>query len=317
LETLPLFEEPTDFDREGLRAKLASLASQNIFIGTSSWKYAGWLGQIYSRNRYLTRGRFSEKRFQAECLNEYAATFPAVCGDFSFYQFPSESYWKRLFESAPASLKYAFKAPEEITVNLFPTHPRYGTRAGENNSSFLDALLFQNAFLDLLEPYQERVAVLIFEFGSFPKQTYRSATEFLERLDPFLASLPQQFRYAVEIRNPEFLGPEYFDCLRGRGVAHVFNAWTRMPAIGEQAAFPDAYTADFTVARALLRHGRPYEQAVAMFTPYQQIQDPNPETRQALRGLISRARERHEPSYIFVNNRLEGNAPQTIEAIVD
>jgi uncharacterized protein YecE (DUF72 family) len=317
LETLPLFEEPTDFDREGLRAKLASLASQNIYIGTSSWKYAGWLGQIYSRNRYLTRGRFSEKRFQAECLNEYAATFPIVCGDFSFYQFPSESYWKRLFESAPASLKYAFKAPEEITVNLFPTHPRYGTRAGENNSSFLDALLFQNAFLDLLEPYQERVAVLIFEFGSFPKQTYRSATEFLEQLDPFLASLPPQFRYAVEIRNPEFLGPEYFDCLRGRGVAHVFNAWTRMPAIGEQAAFPDAYTADFTVARALLRHGRPYEQAVAMFTPYQQIQDPNPETRQALRELISRARERHQPSYIFVNNRLEGNAPQTIEAILD
>jgi uncharacterized protein YecE (DUF72 family) len=317
LETLPLFEEPTDFDREGLRAKLASLASQNIYIGTSSWKYAGWLGQIYSRNRYLTRGRFSEKRFQAECLNEYAATFPIVCGDFSFYQFPSESYWKRLFESAPASLKYAFKAPEEITVNLFPTHPRYGTRAGQNNSSFLDALLFQNAFLDLLEPYQERVAALIFEFGSFPKQIYRSATEFLERLDPFLASLPPQFRYAVEIRNPEFLGPEYFDCLRGRGVAHVFNAWTRMPAIGEQAAFPDAYTADFTVARALLRHGRPYEQAVAMFTPYQQIQDPNPETRQALRGLISRARERHQPSYIFVNNRLEGNAPQTIEAILD
>lgn len=317
METLPLFEEPTDFDREGLRAKLASLASQNIYIGTSSWKYAGWLGQIYSRNRYLTRGRFSEKRFQAECLNEYAATFPIVCGDFSFYQFPSESYWKRLFESAPASLKYAFKAPEEITVNLFPTHPRYGTRAGQNNSSFLDALLFQNAFLDLLEPYQERVAALIFEFGSFPKQIYRSATEFLERLDPFLASLPPQFRYAVEIRNPEFLGPEYFDCLRGRGVAHVFNAWTRMPAIGEQAAFPDAYTADFTVARALLRHGRPYEQAVAMFTPYQQIQDPNPETRQALRELISRARERHQPSYIFVNNRLEGNAPQTIEAILD
>jgi hypothetical protein len=47
------------------------------------------------------------------------------------------------------------------------------------------------------------------------------------------------------------------------------------------------------------------------------VRDPNPETRQALRTLISRARERNEPSYIFVNNRLEGNAPQTIEAIVD
>ena len=31
----------------------------------------------------------------------------------------------------------------------------------------------------------------------------------------------------------------------------------------------------------------------------------------------TRARERSEPSYIFVNNRLEGNAPQTIEAIVE
>ncbi|HYL35017.1 MAG TPA: DUF72 domain-containing protein [Bryobacteraceae bacterium] len=317
MDTLPLFEEPSDFDRAGLRSKLAALASQKILIGTSSWKYEGWIGQIYSRNRYLVRGRFSEKRFQAECLSEYAQTFPIVCGDFSFYQFPAESYWQRLFSSAPASLQYAFKAPEEITVKLFPTHPRYGARAGEANSSFLDAPLFQNAFLDLLEPYRDRIAVLIFEFGSFPRQTYRSVAEFLEELDPFLASLPPQFRYAVEIRNQEFLSREYFECLRRRGVAHVFNAWTRMPSISEQMALPDIFTADFTVARALLRKARPYEQAVAMFTPYKQVQDPNPETRQALRALISRARERHEPSYIFVNNRLEGNAPQTIEAVVD
>ena len=37
----------------------------------------------------------------------------------------------------------------------------------------------------------------------------------------------------------------------------------------------------------------------------------------AWRDLISRARERNEPSYIFVNNRLEGNAPRTIEAILE
>ena len=62
---------------------------------------------------------------------------------------------------------------------------------------------------------------------------------------------------------------------------------------------------------------RPYEEAVAKFTPYTHVQDPNPETRQALRLLIAQARKRHEPSYIFVNNRLEGNAPETIEAITD
>jgi uncharacterized protein YecE (DUF72 family) len=316
-ETLPLFEEPSDFDRAGLNAKLASLASENILIGTSSWKYEGWIGQIYSRNRYLARGKFSQKRFQAECLREYAETFPIVCGDFSFYQFPPESYWHRLFGSAPASLKYAFKVPEEITINMYPRHPRYADHAGAANPAFLDALLLRNVFLDLLEPYRDRIAVLIFEFGAFPKQCYSDVREFIAALDPFLASLPAGFRYAVEIRNQEFLTPEYFACLRHHGVAHVFNAWTRMPDLREQMQLPEAYTADFTVARALLRRERPYEQAVAKFSPYREIQDPNPEARQALRNLISHARERHQASYIFVNNRLEGNAPQTIEAILD
>ena len=317
VETLSLFEEPSGFDRERLQRKLTELASNDIFIGTSSWKYEGWIGQIYSRNRYLARGKFSQKLFEAECLREYAATFPIVCGDFSFYQFPSEAYWTRLFRSAPDSLRFAFKVPEEITVKMFPIHPRYGPRAGEENESFLNAALFKSGFLDLLEPYKRQVAVLIFEFGTFPRQAYHHVAEFLAKLDPFLAHLPDGYRYAVEVRNQEFLHPDYFACLRHHGVAHVFNAWTRMPEIGEQMQMPDVYTADFTAARALLRKGRPYEDAVAKFTPYREVQDENPGARQALRELISRARQRHEPSYIFVNNRLEGNAPQTIEAMVD
>lgn len=317
METAFLFEEPSDFDRQRLRARLAALAAQNIFIGTSSWKYEGWLGQIYSRRRYLTRGRFSQKLFNDECLSEYAETFPIVCGDFSFYQFPSPDYWRKLFGSAPAMLQFAFKAPEDVTVKRFPRHPRYGPRAGDNNSSFLDPALFQTAFLDLLAPYRARVATLIFEFGSFARQCYPDLKAFLQELDPFLAALPAGFRYAVEIRNPEFLAADYFACLRSHRVAHVFNAWTRMPEIGVQMKLHDAYTADFSVARALLRRARPYEEAVAKFSPYGHVQDPNPDTRAALRLLIAQARKRHEPSYIFVNNRLEGNAPQTIEAITE
>ena len=317
LETASLFEEPSDFDRARLRSRLQALASESIFIGTSSWKYEGWLGQIYSRNRYLTRGRFSQKRFNDECLGEYADTFPIVCGDFSFYQFPSPDYWRKLFASAAPALQFAFKAPEDVTVRQFPRHPRYGPRAGDDNASFLDAGLFQSGFLDLLAPYQSRIAALIFEFGSFARQCYAGVGDFLQELDPFLAALPAGFRYAVEIRNPEFLAPDYFACLRAHRVAHVFNAWTRMPEIGRQMHLRDAYTADFTVARALLRRARAYEEAVQKFTPYDRVQDPNPETRDALRLLIGRARNRHEPSYIFVNNRLEGNAPQTIEAITD
>lgn len=316
-ETGSLFEEPQQFDRGRLHHRLAALAQESIFIGTSSWKYEGWMGQIYSRHRYLSRGRFSQKRFNDECLAEYAETFPIVCGDFSFYQFPSPDYWRKLFGSAPNSLQFAFKVPEEVTLKQFPRHSRYGPRAGDDNSTFLDAALFATSFLDPLAAYRPRVAALIFEFGTFPKYAYKDIDGFLRELDPFLAALPADFRYAIEVRNPEFLTSEYFSCLRAHRIAHVFNAWTRMPELAVQMRIRDAYTADFTLARALLRRGRPYEEAVAKFSPYPHIQEPNPETRDALRMLIGRARDRHEPSYIFVNNRLEGNAPETIEAITD
>ena len=68
-----LFEEPSSFDRAGLGRRLRELASENIWIGTSSWKYEGWLGQIYTPSRYRTRGKFSKKLFEETCLAEYAS----------------------------------------------------------------------------------------------------------------------------------------------------------------------------------------------------------------------------------------------------
>lgn len=310
-----LFDPPT-FDRSGLAESLARLARENIFIGTSSWKYEGWLDQIYTPSNYVTRGRFSKKAFEAECLREYATVFPTVCGDFSFYQFPSGSFWQRLFHQLPQGFRMAFKVPEQITCRVFPSHARYGAQGGLENPDFLDLELLQDGFLRPLEPYRDRVSVMIFEFGAFPERAFSSTHEFVERLSPFLAALPSRFRYAVEIRNPEFLESEYFQCLRSHGVAHVFNAWSRMPELQEQIALPESVTASFIVSRALLRRGRQYEQAVRLFTPYTEVADPYPEARSALRELIERAREARREAYIYVNNRLEGNAPATIMAIV-
>jgi hypothetical protein len=60
----PLFDEPSSFDRDQLAARLRGLANENIYIGGSSWKYEGWLGQIYSRERYMSRGKFSARRLR-------------------------------------------------------------------------------------------------------------------------------------------------------------------------------------------------------------------------------------------------------------
>src|SRR5207248_4380852 len=128
------------------------------FFGTSSWKYQGWLGSVYSEERYKTRGKFSKKKFEEACLAEYALTFPTVCGDFAFYQFPTSDYWRRLFEGTPPSLTIGLKVPETITVARWPKHARYGEKAGQENQAFLDAALLRSQFTRPLEPFAERVA---------------------------------------------------------------------------------------------------------------------------------------------------------------
>ena len=82
-----------------------------------------------AKGRYQTRGKLSKAKFEAECLAEYAATFPTVCGDFAFYAFPSADYWAKLFGAAPDGFLFGFKVPEDITVASWPTHARYGARS--------------------------------------------------------------------------------------------------------------------------------------------------------------------------------------------
>jgi uncharacterized protein YecE (DUF72 family) len=217
----------------------------------------------------------------------------------------------------PEGFQFAFKVPEQITCKMFPAHLRYGPQAGKANEAFLDAEVLREMFLRPLWQYRDKTALLIFEFATLAKRAIAELSEFLERLDPFLAALPAEFRYAVEVRDPEFLQPDYFACLRTYGVAHVYNAWARMPELGRQIVIPESATADFLVCRALLRQGRPYEEAVAMFSPYTEIRDPNPAARDALRVLIQRARDERHMAFLFVNNRLEGNAPLTIMAITE
>jgi hypothetical protein len=90
-----------------------------------------------------------------------------------------------------------------------------------------------------------------------------------------------------------------------------------MPEIGTQMDLPGAFTADFSVVRALLRKGRRYEDAVEAYQPYDKVAEPNPSTRDAMRRIAQRSLEVKKPAFLFINNRLEGNAPTTIEAVVD
>ena len=300
--------------KQALTPRIAALKQEGIFIGTSSWRYEGWLGQIYTPERYVTRGKFSKKKFHEECIHEYAELFPVVGADFSFYGIQDALFWKNLFSKAPPDLKWSLKLPQDFTSKRFSL--RAGAQSGQPNPSFLDADLFERSFLEPLSPYLDRVSVLMAEFTSFSNADYPEPRIFYEELDAFLAHLPPSPRFAVELRNAEFLDADYFAMLKRNHAAHVFNSWTRMPSLSEQISIEEAYTAPFTAARALLRPGRSYEQAVKQFSPYRSVQDEYPEGRRAISELIDTARTRKMSAYIHVNNRFEGNAIESISASI-
>jgi uncharacterized protein YecE (DUF72 family) len=308
------------FDRARMETIAAKLAGEGAFLGTSSWKYPGWRGQLYTDDRYIFRGSFSETRFQRFCLAEYAQVFKTVCVDAAYYRFPDQRFLDQLFPQVPPDFLFAFKVTDQITLKQFPNVPRSGLRAGQSNPDFLNANLFASDFLRPCEPFRKNVGLLIFEFSRFSSADFARGRDFVEALDTFLSQLPSGWSYSVEIRNRNFLQPEYFEALARRGVAHIYNSWQAMPPLSEQIELPGSRTSpDFFGARLLLKPGRKYEDAVKLFSPYDQIKDPYPEGRAAGAKLIQETRSRsgRTKGFIYVNNRFEGNALDTIASMVE
>ncbi len=269
------------FPLDHLRQELARLAAKGVFIGTSSWKYEGWLGQIYTQERYTRYfksgpPKLAQGRFEKTCLAEYAKVFKTVCLDAGFYQFPSAKWLDSLFSQTPDDFRLSMKVTEDINFLRFPNIARYGQRAGQRNPRFLDAQLFTTAFLGPLDKYRERVGTLIFEFGHLHPGDIERGRDFVAALDDFLDRLPGGWNFSVEVRNESLLRPEYFEVLRAHNVAHTFNSWSRMPSVPEQIAKPGSEPASFTTARFLLKPGRTYEQAVKSFQPYMKSKSRTP-----------------------------------------
>jgi len=307
------------FDREAIKQRAAELAAKGVFIGTSSWKYEGWFGQLYTPARYEYRGKVAKTRFQRDSLSEYDEVFKTVCVDAAYYDFPRREYLQGLADQVPDDFRFGFKVTDALTIKRFPNLDRFGPKAGQANQDFLNAELFATAFLKPCEDIRQKVGVLMFEFSRFWPNDYEHGRDFVADLDVFLGKLPKGWPYAIEMRNRFWLREEYFWCLARHGVTHVFNSWDAMPPVGEQIALPGSRTnPELVAARFLLKPGRKYDDALKAFQPYDRTQEVNEEARKAGAGMIVEG-ERYEPrrkTYIYVNNRLEGNALETIAAML-
>jgi uncharacterized protein YecE (DUF72 family) len=306
------------FDRAGLAKDLREFAQKGVYVGTSSWKYPGWCGMLYESARYDYRGKFAMTRFERNCLEEYAQVFKTVSVDAAFYKFPERNFLETIMGQVPDDFQFSFKVTDTITIKKFPNLPKFGLRAGEINQDFLNAELFAEAFLKTCEPYRSKVGLLMFEFGWFYKADF-SVAEFSQALDTFFGKLPKDWPYGIEIRNRDFPGPEYFGVLAKHGVTHVYNSWTDMPSVGEQMAMPGSVTNPNLVAgRFLMTPGRKYDESLKLFQPYDRLKEPDEDARKAGAALIVGG-ERYEPrrkTFVYINNRLEGNALETIAVMI-
>lgn len=292
---------------------LAARLPAHVRLGTSSWTFPGWAGLVY-RRRYP-----SERTFVQRSLEEYARfpLFRTVGVDRGFWAPIPERDLASYAAQLPEGFRCVLKVWDEITTVSYPSHPRFGERAGQINPHFLDA----DAFRALVaEPARralgDRLGAFVLEIPPPPKLPERRAFE--RALARFLEAVPRDAHYAVELRDKRLLTRRHADLLRAHGASHVYNHWSRMPPIRDQLALVGGPTErGVAIARLMLPQGASYEAQKAAFAPFDRLHAPDPEMREDALRLVREARERGAELYVIVNNKVEGSSPWTVRALAE
>ncbi|MGZ8405369.1 MAG: hypothetical protein ACXW38_06855, partial [Nitrospira sp.] len=88
------------------------------------------------------------------------------------------------------------------------------------------------------------------------------------------------------------------------------------PLLQQHTQMEKRFTAPFTVVRLLTPLNMSYEAAKKRAAPYNKIVEVLPQMRKETVTLIKQAVEENRGAYVLVNNRSEGNAPLTVQALV-
>ncbi len=300
-----------------------------VCLGTASDRYGGWIGQIYSPDRYSGRlstrshkvgGKsYREQVLPVDSVAEYFEHFSVLEIDFTFYGLllsedgrPTSTYavLQSYRDHLPEGARIFLKAPQTVfaqkirEAGQFVPNPRY-----------LDHRIFSESFYHpAVRLLEDRLAGLIFE-QEYQRQTERVAASALaDALDRFFDHIPEDSRYHVELRTESYLGPEIFRALDRHGVGQVFSRWTWLPPLPKQLARAKGRffsRARDCVIRVMTPIGMRYEEAYAKAFPFDRMVDDLfqsalvDETIHIVRAAI----EQNVTVNVVINNRAGGNAP--------
>jgi uncharacterized protein YecE (DUF72 family) len=262
----------------------ANIARMTEFrIGTSGFTAAGWETAFYPAGMK-----------PAEYLTYYATKFNTVEVDSTFYRTPAISTVNGWANKTPEGFMFALKVPQSIT------HEKILADCDEEFKKFVDTA-------DCLG--DEKLGPMLLQFPYFNKMAFKSGKEFLARLAPFLKKLPKGHRFALEIRNKQWISSEFFDLLREHSVAYALIDQAWMPRVTEIFEKFDPITADFTYMR-LLGDRKGIEQKTKVWDKV--IVDRSKELMSWV-SVCQRTVRRGVSTYVYVNNHYAGFAPATVE----
>ena len=141
------------------------------FIGCPVWAHAPWVGRFFKAD---TR--------RDDYLRQYSGVFNTAEGNATFYGIPKPDTVFRWKEDAGAGFRFCFKFPRVVS------HER----------QLIGAEIELAEFLGRLEPLGDKLGPFFLQLAP------DFGVDRLPVLDRFLGTLSSDFRYAVEVRHPDF-----------------------------------------------------------------------------------------------------------------
>jgi uncharacterized protein YecE (DUF72 family) len=300
-----------------------------VFLGTASDRYAGWLGQIYAAQRWAGRttrrthrvgGKtFSEEVLPVESVVEYFQHFRVLELDFTFYGLLLDEHGKpgkalqtlRKYRQSLRDGQFVIlKVPQAVFAQKI-------LRAGSfvENDAYLHPHVFLNQFyepaVDLLGPLLQG---LIFEQEYQRKEDRLPPGDLGLALEAFFSRIPRDHRYHVELRTESYLVEPVFRVFDKFGIGQVLSHWTWLPSLKKQFDLSGQRffnSGSQCIIRLMTPRGTRYEDAYAQAHPFNQLVDGmlQPTMVEQAVDLMWTAVRQAVQVNVIVNNRSGGNAP--------
>lgn len=294
--------------------ELAESLPVHVRLGTSSWNYPGW-------DKLVWDGEYSETILSRQGLFAYSKhpLFRTVSIDRSFYRPLNVAQFAEYASQVGQDFRFVVKAPSLITDALIRDESGRGMKA---NTHFLNPAEAVQMFVEpALEGLRHKLGALVFQISPLPGHWLADMPRLIDQLHQLLTAIPDLKQIApdgvvaVEVRDPQWLTPQFVNALRATGATYCMGLHAKMPRIAEQLPILRALWPGPLVCRWNLNplHGAyGYEDAQDLYSPYDKMIDPDLETRAALVRVIAGTANAGQNVFVTLSNKAEGSAPLSV-----